>query len=66
MFPNKSEKKKSSKHLTALSRETVKMKDLANLTANTKNYGQIKPNSKPHSDPLLRQFQLFQKISEDC
>ena len=38
------------------------MKDLANLTANTKNYGQIKLNSKPHSDALLRQFQLFQKF----
>ena len=32
--------------------ETVNIKKLANLTANTKNYGQITPNIKPHSDPL--------------
>ena len=65
-FSKQIRNKKSSKHLTALSRETVKIKNLANLTENTKNYGQIKLNSKPHSDPLVRQFQLFQKISEDC
>ena len=43
-----------------------KIINLVNLTANTKNYGQITLNTKPHSDPLLRQFRLFQKISEDC
>ena len=47
-------------------RETVKIINLVNLTANTKNYGQITLYTKPHSDPLLRQFRLFQKISEDC
>ena len=57
---------KQIRNKSALSRETVKIKNLANLTENTKNYGQIKLNSKPHSDPLMRQFQLFQKISEDC
>ena len=37
-----------SQHLTAFSSETVNIKKLANLTANTKNYGQITPNIKPH------------------
>ena len=41
-----------SKHLTVFPSETVNIKKLANLTANTKNYGQITPNIKPHSDPL--------------
>ena len=27
---------------------------MTNLTANTKNYGQITLNTKPHSDPLKR------------
>ena len=40
-----------SKHLTVFSLETVNIKKLANLTENTKNYGQITPNIKPHSDP---------------
>ena len=34
--------------------ETVNIKKLANLTANTKNYGQITLNTTPHSDPQLR------------
>ena len=42
----------SSKHLTVFSPETVNIKKLANLTANTKNYRQITLNTKPHSDPL--------------
>ena len=41
----------SSKHLTVFSPETVNIKKLANLTANTKNYRQITLNTKPHSDP---------------
>ena len=65
-FSNQVRNEKSSKHLTEFSRETGKIKNLVNLTANTKNYGQITLNNKPHSDPLLRQFRLFQKISEDC
>ena len=55
-----------SKQFTEFSWETVKIKNLVNLTANTKNYGQITLNTKVHPDPLLRQFRLFQKISEDC
>ena len=35
---------KPSKHLTVFSSETVNIKKLANLTANTKNYGQITLN----------------------
>ena len=41
-----------SKHLTVFSSETVNIKKLTDLTANTKNYGQITLNAKPHSDPL--------------
>ena len=44
---------KPSKHLTVFSPETVNIKKLANFTANTKNYGRITLNTKPHSDPLL-------------
>ena len=65
-FSKQIRNEKSSKHFTEFSRETVKIKNLVNLTANTKNYGQITLNTKPHSDPLLLQFRLFQKISEDC
>ena len=43
-----------SKHLTVLSSETANIKKVANLTRITKNYGQIKLNIKPHSDPLKR------------
>jgi hypothetical protein len=43
---------KPSKHLTVFSPETVNIKKLANFTANTKNYGLITLNTKPHSDPL--------------
>ena len=43
---------KPSMHLTVFSPETVNIIKLANLTANTKNYGQITLNTKPHSDPL--------------
>ena len=35
------------KHLTVFSSETLNIKKLANLTANTKNYGQITLNPKP-------------------
>ena len=45
-----SQKKNPQKHLTVFSPETVNIKKLANLTANTKNFGQIKLNTKPHSD----------------
>ena len=45
-------REKPSKHLTVFSPETVNIKKLANLTANTKNYRQITLNTKPHSDPL--------------
>ena len=38
-----------SKHLTLFSYETVNIKKLTNLTANTKDYGQITRNTKPHS-----------------
>ena len=48
----------SSKHLTVFSPETVNIKKLANLTANTKNYRQITLNTKPHSDPLLEILKL--------
>ena len=48
----------------------LEMKNPSNTSrifaGNRKNYGQITLNTKPHSDPLLRQFRLFQKISEDC
>ena len=44
--------KEPSKHLTVLSSETVNVKKLANVTANTKNYGQTTLNTTPHSDPL--------------
>ena len=44
---------KRSKHSTVFSPETVTIKKLANLTANTKNYGQITLNTKPHSDPQV-------------
>ena len=37
--------KKSSKHLTVFSLQTVNIKKMANLTANTKNYGQITLNT---------------------
>ena len=36
---------------------------MANLTANTQNYGRITPNIKPHSDPpfrLVRSLELCQ------
>ena len=33
--------------------ETANIKKLANLTAKTKNYGQITLNTKPHSDPFV-------------
>ena len=46
----------SSKHLTVFYPETVNIKKLANLTANTKNYRQITLNTKPHSDPPLPAF----------
>ena len=46
----------SSKHLTVFFSETVDIKKLANLTTNTKNYGQTELNPKPHSDPLTRVF----------
>ena len=39
------------KHFTVTSSEAVNTKKLANLTANTKNYGQRTLNTKPHSDP---------------
>ena len=45
-------REKPSKHLTVFSPETVNIKKLANLTANTKNYRQITLNTRPHSDPL--------------
>ena len=44
-------REKPSKHLTVFSPETVNIKKVANLTANTKNYRQITLNTKPHSDP---------------
>ena len=44
---------KPSKHLTVFSPETVNIKKLANLTANTKNYRQITLNTEPHSDPRV-------------
>ena len=43
--------KEPSKQLTVFSSETVNVKKLANLIANTKNYEQIKLNTRPHSDP---------------
>ena len=49
---------KHSKYLTVFSTETVNIKKLANLTANTKNYGQITLNTKPDSDPLMPPFSL--------
>ena len=45
-----------SKHLTLFSSETENIKKLANLTANTKYYGQITLNTKPHSDPLKEEI----------
>ena len=49
--------------LERISSETVNRKKLANLTANTQNYGQITPNIEPHSDPpsrLVRSLELCQ------
>ena len=42
--------KEPSKQLTVFSSETVNIKKLANLIANTKNYEQTL-NTRPHSDP---------------
>ena len=42
-----------SKDLTVISSETVNIKKLANLIANTKHYGQITLNTNSHSDPRL-------------
>ena len=44
--------KEPPKHLTVLSSETPNIKKFANLTANTKNYGQTALSTTPHSDPL--------------
>ena len=49
----------SSKHLTVFFSETVDIKKLANLTTNTKNYGQTALNPKTHSDPPTRVFGHF-------
>ena len=43
--------KEPSKQLTVFSSETVNVKKLANLIANTKNYEQITLNRRPHLDP---------------
>ena len=49
-----------SEHLTVFFSETVNIKKLANLTANTKNCGQITTvNTKPHSDPLISRYIIF-------
>ena len=40
-----------SKHLIVFSPEKVNIKKLVNFTTNTKNYGRITLNTKPHSDP---------------
>ena len=45
--------KEPTQQLTVFSLETVKIKKLTNLTANSKNYWQITLNTKPHSDPLI-------------
>ena len=47
-----------SKHLTVFSSKTVNIKKLANLKADTKNCGQIRLNTEPHSDPLLIQYEI--------
>ena len=41
--------------------ETVNIKKLANLTANTENYGKITLNTNPHSDPhiIVLYLQIF-------
>ena len=49
------------KHLIAFSSETVNIEKLANLTANTKNYGQITLNTKPHSDPHDKIMKIIKK-----
>ena len=41
--------------VNVFSPETENIDKSANLTANTKNYGQITLKGNPHSDPLLRQ-----------
>ena len=51
--------KEPPKHLTVFSSDTVNIKKLANLTANAKNYGQITPKIKPHSDPHKILLVLF-------
>ena len=48
LLPKMSEE--PSKHWTVFSSETVNIKKLANLTANTKNSGKITLNTKRHSD----------------
>ena len=50
-----------SKHLTVFSLETVNIEKLANLTAKTKNYGQITLNTKPHSDPHDKIMKIVKK-----
>ena len=52
------------KHLIAFSSETVNIEKLANLTANTKNYGQITLNTKPHSDPHDKIMKIIKKMFE--
>ena len=42
-----------SNHLTVFSSETVNIKKLTNLIANTQYYGQITLNTNSHSDPCL-------------
>lgn len=43
--------RKTLRTLNSIFSETVNVKKLANLIANTKNYEQIKLNTRPHSDP---------------
>ena len=50
--PGGRRKSSLSKHFTVLSSEAVNISKLANLTENTKNYGQITLNIKPYVDPL--------------
>ena len=66
-FPKTNEKvqplskmsEESFKHLAVFYPETVNIKKLANLTANTTNDGQIILNTKPLSDPLKCVFRFF-------
>ena len=55
--------KEPSLHVIVFSLETVNIKKLTNLTANSENYAQITLNTKPHSDPLIPIYSCLRELS---